>query len=318
METKMNEQNAVENLHNLQVASSPHIRSTDTVQRRMLDVIIALVPAIVAAVIIFGVNALILIVAAVVTSVVTEFLVEKALKRKITISDFSAVITGILIAFNVPSTMPIWMVVVASVFAIAIVKQIFGGIGKNFLNPALAARVFLLASWPSQMSTFNAPFSADALSGATPLSGGPTIGLMDMFLGNMPGVLGEVSKVALLVGALYLIIRQVIHVRIPVVMIATAAIFLFVFGIPLEQIPTQVFSGGLILGAFFMATDYVTAPVTAKGQLIFAFGAGFLTALIRVYGGYPEGVSYAILLMNVCTPFIDKYVKTKTFGGAKK
>lgn len=318
METKTTEQIGQEAIAKLQVSSSPHIRSTDTVQRRMLDVIIALVPAMVAAVVIFGMNALLVIAVAVVSSVVAEALTQKLLKTKVTIGDLSAVVTGILLAFNVPSSMPLWMVSFGAIFAIVIVKQIFGGIGKNFLNPALAARAVLLSSWPTEMSAYTVPFSTDALSGPTPLSGGQAPELMDMFLGKMPGVLGEVSAAALLLGAVYLIVRQVMHARIPVVMIATTAVFLLVFGIPADQIPAQLLSGGLILGACFMATDYVTAPITAKGQIIFAFGAGFLTALIRVHGGYPEGVSFAILLMNVCTPLIDKYVKTKTFGGAKK
>lgn len=308
----------------LQVSSSPHVRTKDSIQRIMLDVIIAMIPATIAAFVLFGVHALLIILASVVTCVVAEAIMQRLMKRRISTDDLSAVVTGILLAFNVPSTMPIWMVVVAGVFAIVIVKQIFGGLGNNFMNPALAGRALLLGSWSGEMSKTVAPFTAvDAKTVATPLSGGKVPELWDMFIGKMPGMLGEVSAVALLIGALYLVIRGVIHLRIPVTMIASFAVFMAVFGmitgeVGFGDIPAQILSGGLILGACFMATDYATTPMTAKGQIIFALGAGFLTALIRSFGGFPEGVSYAILLMNVCTPLIDKYVINKPFGGEAK
>lgn len=309
--------------HLLKVSSSPHIRTQDSVQRLMLDVIIALVPAIVAAVVYFGLRALWVILVSVVFCVLAEAVTQKLMKKRVTVYDLSAVVTGILLAFNVPSTLPLWIVAIGAVFAIVVVKQFFGGLGQNFANPALAARAMLLASWGGQMSVFATPFQPDAISGPTPLSGGVQPPLLDMFLGKMPGVLGEVSALALLLGALYLVVRGVIRLRVPVVMIVSFAVFMGIFGmitkeVTWSQIPAQILSGGLILGAFFMATDYSTTPMTAKGQLIFAFGAGLLTALIRTFGGYPEGVSYAILLMNVCTPLIDKYVKRNPFGGVKQ
>lgn len=298
------------------VNSAPHMRTPTTTARMMLDVIIALVPAIIAAVVLFGFRALLLIAVSVVTCVVAEAVTQKLLKKKVRIKDLSAVVTGILLAFNVPVGMPIWMLVFAGIFSIVIVKEFFGGIGANFMNPALAGRALLLAAWPGEMSTFVTPF--DAVSTATPLSGGATPGLMDLFLGNVPGVIGEVSKLALLIGAAYLLIRRVIHLRIPVVFIASTALFLFIMGVPAGDLPAQILSGGLILGAFFMATDFVTNPMTRLGQIIFALGAGLITALIRVHGGYPEGVSYGILLMNICTPLIDKLCTRRVFGGGKE
>lgn len=307
----------------LRVSSSPHIRTADSVQRVMLDVVIALLPAVVAAVVFFGIPALLVILTSVVFCVGTEALTQKAMKKRVTVYDLSAVVTGILFAFNLPSTMPLWIVALGAIFAILVVKQVFGGLGQNFVNPALAARAMLLASWGGQMSKFATPFQPDVISGPTPLTSGQMPSLTDLFIGNMPGVLGEVSALALLIGAAYLLFRGVIHIRIPGVYIASFAVFMLLFGaidgkIGLADIPAQIFAGGLILGAFFMATDYATCPMTAKGQLIFAVGCGLLTAMIRVFGGYPEGVSYAILLMNVCTPLIDKYVKRKPFGGVKQ
>ncbi len=297
----------------LVVSAAPHVRSTDSVQRIMLDVIIAMVPAIVASVYFFKFRALFVIATAVVFAVLSEFICQRVMKRDVTISDLSAVVTGILLAFNVPVGIALWKVAFGSIFAIVIVKQLFGGIGSNFMNPALAARAVMMASWPTDMTTFVKPFT-DATSQATPLSGGPNIELMKMFIGEMPGVLGEVSKVALLIGALYLLIRKVITWEIPVVYMASTAVFLVVLGIPVDKIPTQLFAGGLILGAFYMAPDYASSPVSFKARIIYAIGCGLLTAVIRVHGGYPEGVSYSILLMNVATPLIEKLVKPKVFG----
>lgn len=297
----------------LVVSSAPHIRTDLTVQRVMLDVIIAMAPAILAAGYFFGIRSLITIAASVIGAVVAEALIQRALKQEVTIRDLSAVVTGILVAFNVPVSMPIWMVVLGSVFAIIVVKQFFGGLGSNFMNPALAARAVLMASWGKEMSNFTAPLT-DMVSQATPLSGGPMPAVMDLFIGNMPGTIGEVSKLALLIGAAYLVYRQVISLRIPLVYIGSTVVFLLLTGTPANQILNQVLSGGLILGAFFMATDYVTCPITKKGQIVFGVGLGLLTAIIRNFGGYPEGVSYAILIMNMCVPLIEKFTSDKPFG----
>lgn len=315
------------------VSSSPHIRSNESVQRIMLDVIIALIPAMIGSVYFFGLNALKLILISVVSSVIFEALIQKLFKKEISIKDFSAVITGILIAFNLPANAPWWIPVFGSAFAIIIVKQFFGGIGSNFMNPALAARAVLLASWPSIMSTFTLP-GADAVTGATPLSimkfgadasasatvaqaGAELPSLMDMFVGNIGGAIGETSALLLLIGAIYLVIRKVIDWKIPVLYIGTTAILLLLLGVESDQIIYHILGGGLILGACFMATDYSTTPVTPLGQIIFAIGAGALTALIRVKGGFPEGVSYSILLMNVASPIIEKFTAPKIFGRAK-
>ncbi len=306
----------------LHVASSPHVRNTDSTQRIMLDVIIALIPAMIAAIVFFGIRSLAVILVSVAACVLSEYATQKIMKKTIRISDLSAVVTGILLAFNVPSTMPFWMVAFAGFFAIVVVKEFFGGIGCNFLNPALAGRAMLLSSWGAKMSQTVAPFQPDTLSGATPLSGGAMPSLMDMFIGKMPGMLGEVSSVALLIGAAYLVVRGVIHLRIPAAYLGSFIVCIAIFGMisgdmGIGEIPQQLLAGGLILGAFFMATDYATTPMTPQGQIIFGIGCGLLTALIRVFGGYPEGVSYAILIMNVCTPLIDKYIKLQPFGGGK-
>lgn len=315
------------------VSSSPHLRSNESVQRIMLDVIIALIPAMIGSVYFFGLNALKLILISVASAVVFEALAQKMFKKEITIGDLSAVITGILIAFNLPANAPWWIPVFGSGFAIIIVKQFFGGIGSNFMNPALAARAVLLASWPSIMSSFTLP-GADAVTGATPLSmmkfgadvgasatvaqaGSELPSIMDMFVGNIGGAIGETSAVLLLIGALYLIIRKVINWRIPTFYIGTTAILLLLLGVESSDLIYHILGGGLILGAFFMATDYASAPVAPLGQIIFAIGAGALTAIIRVKGGFPEGVSYSILLMNVASPLIEKFTAPKIFGRAK-
>lgn len=306
-------------------SSSPHIRHDETTQKLMLDVIIALLPALVASVFYFGYNSIILVVAAVASAVLTEFACQKFMNRPITVTDLSAVVTGILIAFNLPSTAPWWVAVAGSAFAIAIVKQIFGGIGFNFLNPALAGRAFIMASWSSHISGGFIDPVTDAVSSATPLAiikGGaagtlPSMG--DMLLGNIPGCIGETSSILLILGGIYLIYRGTIKWIIPVCYIGTVAVIaLLTDGVSL--LPYHLFGGGLMLGAFFMATDFATSPVTDKGKVIFAVGAGILTMLIRKVGGYPEGVSYSILLMNILTPLINLYVQPKVFGvaGGKK
>jgi Na+-translocating ferredoxin:NAD+ oxidoreductase subunit D len=308
------------------VSSSPHIRSGESTQRIMLDVIIALMPALFAGVLYFGFGALTLTVTAVVFAVAAEAVMQKIMGKPITINDLSAVVTGMLIAFNVPATLPLWIVAVGSIFAIAVVKQCFGGLGFNFINPALAARAMLLASWQVRMTSWVTP-GPDAVSTATPLAiirGGEAAGqalpnVMNLFLGNVPGCIGETSALALIIGGAYLLYRGVISHRIPVAYIATVAAFAFLFGgfDPFTMI-YHVFAGGLFLGAIFMATDYSSSPMSARGQIIFGVGCGILTSVIRFYGGYPEGVSYSILLMNLATPLIDKYTMPKKFGEVKK
>lgn len=308
------------------VSSSPHIRSGENTRRIMMDVAIALLPALFSGIWFFGLRALWLTLVAVGFAVVSEAVMQKIMKRPITINDFSAVVTGILLAFNVPATLPLWMVAIGSIFAIVIVKQCFGGVGYNFVNPALAARAVLLASWPVDMTAWVTP-GADAVTTATPLAmlkGTEAVNqvlpnIMDMFVGNIGGCIGETSVLALLIGGLYLLFRKVISPRIPVVYIATVGVLAFLFsGFDIAIVPYHIFAGGLFLGAIFMATDYSSSPMTARGQIIFAIGCGLLTTVIRFYGGYPEGVSYSILLMNIATPLIDRYTLPRKFGEVKK
>ncbi|ABY95746.1 MULTISPECIES: RnfABCDGE type electron transport complex subunit D [Thermoanaerobacter] len=306
----------------LLVSSSPHIRSNESVQRIMLDVVIALTPAIIGSVYLFGLNALKLILISVASSVLFEALIQKLFKKPITITDFSAAITGILIAFNLPASAPWWLPVIGSAFAIIVVKQLFGGLGANFMNPALAARAMLMTSWPVHMTNYTGT-RPDVVTSATPLSimkygtGAELPTLRDMFIGNIPGVIGETSALLLLIGAVYLIIRKVIDWKIPVFYIGTTFIMLLLLGVEPKLLPYHILGGGLILGAFYMATDYSSSPVTPLGRIIFAVGAGILTAIIRVKGAYPEGVSYSILLMNVATPLIEKFTKPNVFGKVK-
>lgn len=312
----------------LQVSSSPHIRSQATTQRIMLDVIIALLPAAFAGIYFFGINAALLIAVTVVSCVVFEYLIRKVLKRSNTISDLSAVVTGLLLALNLPPKLPIWMAVVGSLFAIVVVKQLFGGMGQNFVNPALAARAFLLVSYGTKMTNWSEPLVrasesvVDVVSYATPLGilkeGGELPQLMDMFLGKIGGSLGETSALALIIGGIYLLVRGVISWRIPVIYVGTVVAISWILG------PSGLFAGnplfhvlagGLLLGSIFMATDYTTSPMTKKGMIIYAAGCGVLTMLFRLFTNMPEGVSYAILLMNVTVPLIDRYTKPTRFGG---
>lgn len=299
----------------LSASSSPHIRSKEDTSVIMRDVVIALIPALIASVYYFGMDALILTLISIVTAVVTEGLIQKIIKVPVRIYDGSAVVTGMLLAFNLPPTAPWWLAVIGSAFAIAIVKLAFGGIGQNFMNPALAARAFLLASWGTRMTTFEWP---DIVGTATPLemlaAGGEVPSYMDLFLGNVAGVLGETSALAILIGGAYLLYRGVISWRVPVIYLGTVAVITLIAG---SDPVYHLLSGGLMLGAFFMATDYSSSPVTAKGQVIFALGCGILTSVIRLWGGYPEGVSYSILLMNVATPLIDKYTRPRVYGEVK-
>ena len=309
----------------LLVTSSPHAKSPVTTSRIMLDVVISLVPALVAAVVIFGMRALLVVSVCVATCVISELAYEKLMKRPVTINDFSAVVTGVLLAYNLPSTIPLWQAVFGSFVAIILVKQLFGGLGKNFANPAITARIVMFLAFSATMSTFEPVGGAlasahDAVTQATPLaliSGGrmnemPPI--LDLFIGKRGGDLGETSTLAILIGGIYLLVRRVITWHIPVSYIAV------VFGLTalLGQEPVyQVLSGGLALGAIFMATDYVTSPQTALGKLVFGVGAGLITVLIRVYGSYPEGVSFAILLMNILTPYINRFTLHRPMGGKR-
>ena len=312
----------------LRATSSPHVRDRASISGVMFDVVIALMPAMVAACWFFGWNALALIIVSVLSAVGTEALIQKLSGKKVTVNDWSAVVTGTLLAFNLPSGAPLWMAMIGSVFAIGVVKQLFGGLGHNFMNPALAGRAFLLVSRTAHMTTWTptAFMSVDAFTGATPLAilkgaEGALPSVWDMFIGNIPGCLGETSALALLIGAVYLLCRRVISWRIPIIYIATTAIFTWIFwpeGWFTGPVLYQIFGGGLILGAFFMATDYASSPVTPKGQVIYALGCGLLTAVIRLWGGYPEGVSFAILLMNVAAPLIDKYTRPHIFGEVAK
>ncbi|EEI87351.1 RnfABCDGE type electron transport complex subunit D [Anaerococcus lactolyticus] len=318
----------MENNKQLLVTASPHIRSKRTVANDMLDVIIALIPAGAVSVYYFGYRALVLILASVITCVLAETIFNKCTKRPNSVKDLSAVVTGILLAYNVPFTLPVWQLVIGSVFAIVICKMLYGGIGQNIVNPALGARAFLMASWSSTMTNFvptervatlKTVSDVSMLTAATPLSDPKSYTIMDLFIGHIPGCLGEISALALLIGALYLLVRKVIHIRIPLVYILTTTVILAIFGdkVNLEYILKNILSGGLILGAFYMATDYTTAPITPKGQIVFGFGCGLITAVIRLWGGYPEGVSYSILLMNLLVPVIEKHTRDRIFGKAK-
>ena len=312
------------------VSLAPHIRANDTVRKIMLDVIIALVPAMIASVYFFGMRSVLLILTCVVACVATEYVTQSALKKTVQIRDLSAVVTGILIALNMPQSFPLWMAAFGSVFSILIVKECFGGIGFNFMNPALAARLVLMASWPKQITGYISPellkqgvTDLDSITYATPLqliAAGDFANLpqmKDMFIGNIGGVIGETSAIALLIGFVYLVVRKVISWEIPVIYVATTAVCLGILGIPMNIIPYELLAGGLLLGAIFMATDYTTNPINRKGRIIFALGCGILTAVIRVKASLPEGVSYAICLMNLATPLIDKLTVTSAYGEAK-
>ena len=318
--------------------SNPHIRGSETTRSIMLDVIIALLPALAFAIFNFGLRALTLTAVSVVGCLFWEWLYRKLMKKPQSIGDLSCVVTGMLLAFVCPVHMPYWMILIGDFFAIIVVKQLFGGIGKNFLNPALAGRAVLLASYAGTMTSWADPAAgkapiigsmADVVTTATPLAvmktgdfaaltGTYNVG--NMFIGQIPGSLGEVSALALLIGGAYLIWRKVINWQTPVSYIATVAVLTFLFpkqGSGLEWMLYSIFGGGLFLGAFFMATDYATSPVTKKGQLIFGIGCGLFTVLIRYFGSYNEGVCYSIMVMNLLVALIDKYTKPTRFGVVK-
>lgn len=310
---------------NFVVSGTPHVRSKESIQSIMRDVIIALVPATAAGIYYFGLRALILIVAAIISAVFFEWLYEKITRKPVTINDLSAVVTGLLLAMNLPASAPVWVAIVGSAFAIIFAKQLFGGLGQNFINPALAGRAFLLASYPTEMTTWVVPngLAADAATYATPLAqlknGTLDASLGQLVLGQVGGTIGETCAIALIIGGIYLLYKHVISWKIPVIYIATVFILFAVIGRHGMRMPLQeIFAGGVMLGGIFMATDYASSPVTPKGQIIFAVGAGLLTYLIRTFGGYPEGVSYSILIMNCCVPLIERFTEPTIFGALPK
>ena len=313
------------------VAPAPHVQSAQSTASIMRDVIVALMPALVVSTVVFGMDVLRVVALSVAACVAFEYLIQRFLVRgPLTVSNGSAAVTGVLLAFNLPASIPWWIVVIGAFVAIAIGKMTFGGLGKNPFNPALVGRVFLLIAYPVQMTSFPMPVNGafDALSGATPLAAvkhgaaADVVGVQELLLGNMPGSLGEVAALALLAGFAYLLWRRVIRWHVPVTVLATMAVFAFVYalgkgmtGAALWQLPLfHVLAGGAILGAVFMATDYSTSPMTVRGGVIFAAGIGVITMLIRLWGAYPEGMSFAILIMNACVHLINKYVKPKRFG----
>lgn len=305
------------------VSVSPHIRDKSSTRKIMIDVCIALVPTLAFGVWHFGINALFVILSSVLSCVVSEAVFELIIKKPITVFDFSAVVTGLILALNMPPNIAWWVPAVGGVFAIVIVKMLFGGIGQNIMNPALAARCFLLISFASRMTDF----SVDGVSSATPLvvlKSGGSVDLLDAFLGFKTGCIGEVSILAILIGAAYLLIRKVISIRIPAVYILSTALFIFLFTLATTGMPTwqfmlgELLTGGLMAGAFFMATDYTTSPITKWGQVIYAVLIGFLTAVFRVLGSSAEGVSYAIIISNLFVPIIEKITVPKPFGVKKK
>ena len=306
----------------LKMSSSPHIRSKDTSGKIMLYVTIALLPASVFGIWNFGVSALVMLICTTASSVLTEYIYEKLMHKKITINDFSAVVTGLLLGLNMPPTAPWWMGVLGGIFAILIVKQLFGGLGQNFMNPALGARCFLLISFTSQMTTF----VYDGVTGPTPLAqlkSGEMVDSMSMLIGRIPGTIGETSVIAVIIGAIFLIMTGIIDLRIPGSYIATFVVFIGIFGhfanpevgfFDPQYITAHLCGGGLMLGAWFMATDYVTSPITKKGQIVYGMLLGILTGLFRLFGGSAEGVSYAIIISNLIVPLIERVTLPKPFG----
>lgn len=310
----------------LYVSSSPHIRSEFSTQRIMRDVLIALLPASLYGVYLFGWRAAAILFLSLASCVVTEVVCQRIRKIPVTVNDYSAAVTGLLLGMNLPPSVPLWIPIVGGVFAIAVVKQAFGGLGHNFVNPALAARAFLVASWTNLMapSQWQLPFRYDmAITAATPLgvvkAGEPVSNLLDVVIGNVGGCIGETSAILLLLGGLYLVFRGVIGIRIPAIIFATAGICTFLFsGFDFTAVAIHLLSGGMFIGAIFMATDYASSPMNPKAQVLYAVGIGLIVTIIRFFGAYPEGMSYSILVMNVCAPLIDKLMKTRVFGTSKK
>lgn len=321
-------------MNRLTISPSPHVHGTDSVKRNMYGVIIALLPTLVASLWFFGIDALLVIVTSIVSCVLIEFLIQRfILKVPTTICDGSAAVTGLILAFNLPSNLPLWIVVIGALFAIGVCKMTFGGLGQNIVNPAIGGRVFLLVSFPAPMTSWPVPSSVDGATGATPLAimkeglrSGKSVSEIlpelpsngDLLLGNVGGSLGEVAALMLLIGLVYMLVRKIITWHIPVSIFATIIVFAGLlhlcnpeaYASPLFHLLT----GGVMLGAIFMATDYVSSPMTPKGQIIYGVGIGVLTVLIRTFGAYPEGMSFAILIMNLVTPIINTYCKPKRFG----
>jgi electron transport complex protein RnfD len=302
------------------VSSSPHVRSKDTTERIMLYVIIALLPTTLFGIYNFGYRALILILVTIASCVASEWIFNKIVHKKQTINDLSAVVTGLLLALNLPATLPWWEAVLGGVFAIIVVKCMFGGLGQNFMNPALGARCFLLIAFAANMTNF----TIDSYTGATPLAAmrnGDAVNTMDMLIGRTAGTIGETSAIAILIGAIFLILMGVIDLRIPASYIITFVVFMLLFsghGADWTYITAQLCGGGLMLGAFFMATDYVTTPITPMGQIIFGICCGIFTGLFRCFGANAEGVSFAIILSNILVPMIEKYTVPRAFGMVKE
>lgn len=301
---------------NYNVSSSPHIRSRVTTNNIMTLVTASLMPAVIFGVYNFGMPALVVLIITTASAVAAEYIWQRAMHKKITINDFSAVVTGLLLGLNLPATAPWWMCVLGSVFAIIIVKQLFGGLGQNFMNPALGARCFLLISFTGRMTTF----TFDGVAMATPLAqlkSGEAVDTMDMLLGRIPGTIGETSVIAILIGAIFLILMGIIDIRIPGTYLASFVIFIVLFGghgFDVNYITAHLCGGGLMLGAFFMATDYVTSPITRRGQILFGVCLGVLTGVFRLFGSSAEGVSYAIIFSNLLVPLIEKVTLPKPFG----
>ena len=314
----------------LHVSSSPHVRSKITTNDIMLMVVIALLPTTIFGIYNFGPRALLLILLSVATCVLTEYVYEKLMKKPVTVKDFSAVVTGLLLALNLPASVSWFVPVISGIFAILIVKQLFGGLGQNFMNPALAARCFLLISFSGQMTDFSVPKGAwgniavDTVSGATPLAllkSGETADVLSLFIGNVQGTIGETSAIAILIGAIFLLCMKIIDLRIPLTYLASFVIFIAIFGghgLDPNYILGHLFGGGLMLGAWFMATDYVTSPITKKGQIVYGVILGVLTGLFRLFGGSAEGVSYAIIFSNLLVPLIERVTMPTAFGKGGK
>ena len=307
-------------MNGLIVSSSPHFRHKDTTSGIMLDVLISLIPASIAGIVLFGPRAALLILVCIASAVLSEYICCRILKKPNSTKDLSAAVTGLLLALCLPPSLPLWMGMLGSVISIVIVKQLFGGLGQNFANPAITGRIVLMVSFPTAMTTWDAPFAwlnaADAVTTATPLAGGGEFTLQQLLLGYKGGCIGETYALALLLGGIYLVVRRVITPVIPLCFIGTTGLLMWAFG---ENPLFHILTGGLLLGAIFMATDYVTSPATTKGKAIYAIGCGVITAVIRQFGSLPEGVSYSILVMNIVVPYINRLCVPKPFGweGAK-
>ena len=316
----------------VKVTAAPHVRSTNSVAKVMTHVIVALIPALAVGVYYYGLYSLVVVLVCVISAVGFEALAQKLMKKKISVSDMSAALTGMLLGMNLPPTVPLWLPIIGAGFAVVIVKQLFGGTGQNFMNPALGSRAFLMASWPALMTRFTLSSAGawssiatpDAVSSATPLaalaSGSDLPGLWNTFIGNVGGVIGEASALALILGGIYLLVKKVITWHIPITYIGTVAVLTYLLGpnsFSLSSVGYHMVGGGLMLGAFFMATDYSSGPIDRKAQLVYGVGCGVLTSVFRLFGPSAEGVSYAILIMNLAVPLLDKAFKPRLYGEVK-